>query len=77
MQLTNDLEAGQIQTTADVAPSAHTLFCGNALSTVFTGPPLALLCLLALSFYVLSGNSPVQSALKPPNSNTLLFGTYK
>lgn len=27
MQLTNDLEAGQILTTADVAPSAHTMFC--------------------------------------------------
>ena len=31
MKLTNDLGAGQIQSTADVAPTAHTLFCGKCL----------------------------------------------
>lgn len=29
MRLTNDLEAGQTHSTADVAPTAHTLFCGK------------------------------------------------
>lgn len=78
MQLTNDLEAGQIQTTADVAPSAHTLFCRNALSIVFTGPRLALLYFARLSPFMFFQVTFVQKVLlNLQRVKPLLFGTYK
>lgn len=55
MKLTNDLGAGQIHSTADVAPTAHTLFCGKCLKdSTFIDSRLALLCFLRLSTSVLS-----------------------
>lgn len=85
MKLTNDLEAGQIQSTADVAPSAHTLFCGGCFEhSVYRPLPSYPVFLDFLIFFLptsllLSGNFYTQSALELRNSEIkyLLFGTIK
>lgn len=52
MKLANDLEAGQIQSTADVAPSAHTLFCEKCFKLVFIDIRPAPLFFLRLSTFM-------------------------
>lgn len=51
-------------------------FVGNALSTVFTDPRLALRILLDFLLLCLSGNFCTQSALKPPDSKTFVVWNF-
>lgn len=51
-------------------------FVGNALSTVFTDPHLALLYFARLLLLCLSGSFCTQSALKSPDSKTFAVWNF-